>query len=185
VNLAVSGATTSTLIAQQLPEALEILAARNGDRSAANDVEAITLDIGGNDVFPLVQVCGAGATPECIAAAQQRLSEVAANLALVLGTLRAAAPGTPIVVTTYYNPLPGCVLAPLAPVADIVLEGGGVLPLGLNGLIRTTAAAHDVAVADLYGALDADDWVGGQDCLHPDDSGHAIIAGLVAAAVED
>lgn len=125
-----------------------------------------------------------GVTPACLAAVQARLATVADDLDAILGALRAAAgPDTDLVVMTYYNPLPGCVLADLAPVADLVLEGGALLPVGLNDLIRSAASAHGAAVADAYGALGVDDVVGGSDCLHPDASGHAIIADLVAAAV--
>ncbi|HSK55310.1 MAG TPA: hypothetical protein VK908_08650 [Jiangellales bacterium] len=35
-------------------------------------------------------------------------------------------------------------------------------------------------MADTYGPLSTDDLVGGSDCLHPDASGHAIIADVFA-----
>jgi hypothetical protein len=54
----------------------------------------------------------------------------------------------------------------------LVLEGGGPLPQGLHDIIRATAARHDVDVAEIYGDLALDDWFGGSDCLHPDDSGY-------------
>lgn len=183
-NLAEGGATTTSLLARQLPAAVAELEQRNGRGGPGDDVEVITLDIGGNDVFPAVQVCAEGVTPACLASVQERLATVAANLDTTLGALRAAAgPDTDIVVMTYYNPLPGCVLADLGAFADLVLEGGGVVPEGLNDIIRAAASAHGATVADTYGALGVDDVVGGTDCLHPDASGHAIIADLVAAAV--
>ena len=36
--------------------------------------------------------------------------------------------------------------------------------------MRATAARYDVEVAEVFGDLAANDWVG--DCLHPDDSGY-------------
>ena len=56
-NIGVSGATTTTLVQNQLPQAIAILQARNQDDNPRNDVEVISIDIGGNDVFPLVNVC--------------------------------------------------------------------------------------------------------------------------------
>ena len=38
-------------------------------------------------------------------------------------------------------------------------------------------------MADTYGRLAARDLVGGDDCLHPNDSGHQIIADLFDAAL--
>ena len=50
-NLAVGGATSATLVRDQLPDAVTELEARNHDRRPNNDVKVITIDIGGNDVF--------------------------------------------------------------------------------------------------------------------------------------
>lgn len=97
-NLGVGGATSTTLIATQLPEAVAELQRRNGDRNPGNDVKVITIDIGGNDVFGVVPSCTAGPTPECAALIQARLETFAANFTLILGQLRAAAdPGTVII----------------------------------------------------------------------------------------
>jgi lysophospholipase L1-like esterase len=84
---------------------------------------------------------------------------------------------------TYYNPLPSCRLSALAPLADSVLEGAPGFDGRLNDLIRGISAANGVAVADTYGKLAAENLVGGTDCLHPNDSGHQIIADLFAAAL--
>ena len=64
-NLGVGGATSTTLLATQLPEAVAELQARNGDPNPYNDVRVVTIDIGGNDVFGVVSSCAAGPTPEC------------------------------------------------------------------------------------------------------------------------
>jgi hypothetical protein len=34
------------------------------------------------------------------------------------------------------------------------------------------ASLHGVQVAEVHGDLAPQDWVGGNDCLHPDDSGY-------------
>jgi lysophospholipase L1-like esterase len=183
-NLAVGGATSTTLVRDQLPEAIAELQARNHDRRPKNDVKVITIDIGGNDVFAVVPSCAAGPTPECLGLIDTTLRTFAANFTTTLAQLRAAAgPDTVIIAMTYYNPLPSCRLSALAPLADSVLEGAPGFDGRLNDLIRAISAANGVAVADTYGRLAAQDLVGGDDCLHPNDSGHQIIADLFDAAL--
>jgi hypothetical protein len=40
---------------------------------------------------------------------------------------------------------------------------------------REVAARYDVRVAEVFRDLASDDWVGGSDCLHPDDSGYVKV----------
>ncbi len=191
VNLAVPGATTATLIDAQLAPALTLIGERNGDRAPFDDVEVVTVTIGGNDVFgPAEQACFVTAPPvDCQAALDVALAGVEERLTTILGALVAAAGrDTEVVVTTYYNPIGSCVLAQQNPaaatIADVSLEGGdlpGVLTLsaGLNDVIRRVAAATGAQVGELHGELCPDQYVGGQDCLHPDAAGHAEIAELL------
>jgi len=188
-NIAVGGAKSGDLIAIQLPIAVAELSARNGDANPRNDVEVVTVDIGGNDLFdPVIGACAGGFSAECGAVVESVFGTFAVNFNSILGQLRAAAgPDTPIIVMTYYNSLLACNLSSLAPVADVVLEGAGpgsLLPVGFNDVIRSIAAGHGAEVADTFGDLAAGDLVGGTDCLHPDDSGHAIIAADFLAAFE-
>ena len=190
-NLAVGGATTVSLIAGQLPAAVDLLEERNADRRPGNDVRVVTVTVGGNDVFrPVVDACETDPTaPGCIATVAAQLQQVATNLPVILAALVDAADAdATVAVMTYYNPLEACVLADLAQLADLVLEGGAlpggqVLPVGLNDIIRQSAAATGAVVAETFGALDTDDLVGGEDCLHPDDSGHRIIADAFAEPI--
>ncbi len=126
VNLSVPGATSSSLIANQLQPAVALIADRNTDTDTGNDVTLITLTIGGNDLLgPVVDNCSGGLTPACAQVIQNVFNTYATNLALILGTLRSVAgPDTQIVVMTYDNPLGACFLAPLEPLGDVVLEGG-------------------------------------------------------------
>ena len=177
VDLAIPGATSATLIADQLPTAVAEIVDRNNDGDPGNDVTLVTITIGGNDVFdPVLAACAAGVEAGCVGTIQTVFGSFATNLATILGTLRAVAPGTTIVIQTYSNSLIGCDLAGLAPLGDMVLEGGGGLPGGLNDIIRGVAAATGSNVAETFGLLDADDLVGGTDCLHPDNSGYRKIA---------
>ena len=179
-NLSVPGATSTTLISDQLPQAVDLIDARNGDADPANDVSYITLTIGGNDIFnPVVAACGGGITPECQMTIQTTFTDYQNNLAYILGSLRAAAnPSTRIVISTYDNPLAACFLAPIAPLGDLVLEGGPGLPVGFNQIIEGVAAATGAEVADMFGQLGPKDWVGGEDCTHPNQRGYRKMASV-------
>jgi lysophospholipase L1-like esterase len=189
VDLSVGGATTTSLIATQLPAAVELLEQRNRDRNRHNDVQVVTLHIGGNDVVgPVLAACLGGLTPSCLDVVDQGFAAYRANLDLILSTLRTAAgPDTAIVIGTYDNPIATCELAPVPGAIQLgamVLEGadavpGGPIDEGLHDLIREVAAAHDVLVADAFGRLGPDDWVGGSDCLHPDASGYDVVTEVV------
>ena len=179
-DLAVGGATTPSLIAGQLPAALELLEDRNSDRNRRNDVEIITLHIGGNDVVgPVLAACLGGLSPSCVATLQAELAAYRADLEQLLSTLRdAAGPDTAIVIGTYDNPIAACSLGAIpgaVGLGALTLEGGGPIAAGLHDVMREVAAAHGVLVADVYGRLEPADWVGGSDCLHPRDSGYAKV----------
>jgi len=185
-NLAIPGATTTSLIGDQLPAAERILQERYHNQLPVDDVRLITLDIGGNDIFqPIVTACTDAASAACQTAIQNQLQQVATNYNVILSRLRAAAgPDTVIAVMTYYNPLPTCRLASLAPLAEVVLEGGGPVPAGLNDIIRSAAAAHDAVVVETAPVIQNTDLVGGTDCLHPNNSGHHDIADAFANAID-
>jgi lysophospholipase L1-like esterase len=195
VNHAVGGATTTTLIGVQLPKALALIEERQADRDPFNNVEVISVTIGGNDIFnPVVAACVLDTTPtDCQAVVDAALAAAAAGVAEILQQLTAAAGRrAEVIVTTYYNPLGSCFLSQVNPAAvaigDAVLEGGPVAALvdvaeGLNDRIRDAAAASGAQVADLYGALVGNQFVGGRDCLHPNLAGHTTIAGLVYQAL--
>jgi lysophospholipase L1-like esterase len=196
VLLAEPGATTSSLAARQLPRALQLAREREANRDPFDDVEVLTLTIGGNDVVaPAIQACVLATDPSaCQPAVEAALAAAQANLIDILGRLKlAVGPRAEAVVTTYYNPIASCFLAGLNPaapaIADVVLEGGrhpGLLQLddGLNDVIRETAVATGFQVAELYGVLQApEDYVGGTDCLHPSAEGHATIARVVYATL--
>jgi len=178
-NFAEPGATTTTLLAGQLPRAVSLIKQRKATATPIDDVRLITLDIGGSDAFgPIIQACSSDPqAPGCATAISTVLGAVATNFATILSGLRkAAGPDTTIAVMAYYNPLPACVLAVQTSLADLVLEGGGPVPTGLNDIIRGQAAAHDAVVAETGPLIDLHDLVGGRDCLHPDMSGHDDIA---------
>ena len=174
----VGGATSADLIADQLTAAVAEIVTRQTDGDPGNNVEFITVTIGGNDLFePVIAACAGGVNAGCINTITTVFNDYGTNLGQILGTLRAVAPDAEIAIMTYYNPLGACYLSGLAPLADNVLEGGGGLAFGLNDIIRMVAAGvGDVTVVNTYGLLKEKDFVGGDDCLHPDDSGYKKIA---------
>jgi hypothetical protein len=186
------GVTTQTVIDEQLPTATAMLRARNHDANPRNDVEVVTIDVGGNDVFgPITSACLGASTAACQATIGATFAAFAARYSIILQALRAAAgPDTVIMTMTYYNPLPYCFIGanPAAgPFGDWVLEGGtlpgvGALPAGLNDIISAISAQSGARVADTFGKLGSGDLVGGADCLHPNLSGHTKIADVFEAA---
>lgn len=179
-NLARGGATTASLLANQLPQAEQLLA----DPSLR--VDPITVTVGGNDVFlPILSGCAGGVTAACLDRVDEEFGQVERNLTTILRTLRSAADEEArIVVTAYDNPVPHCFLSSEADLAASALEGDPDLDEGLNDITRSVAANFDVAVAETFGTLDAGDWVGGFDCLHPNDSGHDRVKDAFVVALD-
>jgi lysophospholipase L1-like esterase len=188
------GVTSATLLqpGDQLDRAVAIIAQHNGDGSPRNDVEVISLTVGGNDLFgPAVASCVLQ-TAGCSAALAATFTGFAARYDQILARLRAAAgPDVPILTTTYYNPLPFCDLGAADParataLGNFILEGGniglGQLDAGFDDLIRAISAKYGATAVDTFGALGAGDFVGGADCLHPNAAGHAKLADVFAAA---
>jgi lysophospholipase L1-like esterase len=175
-NFAVGGATTPTMIQGQFPQAIPVLQERNENRNPQDDVELVTLHIGGNDVTnPIIVACLGGPSPTCLQVIQAEFAAYRSDLNTALSTLRDAAGAAPIVIGTYDNPIATCVLGSVpgaVQLGALVLEGGPGVPQGLNDIMRQVASVHDVQVAEVFGDLAPQDWVGGLDCLHPDDSGH-------------
>jgi len=178
-NLAVPGATTTTLLRDQLPSALAAL-------RPAGRVRLVTVTIGGNDVFgPVLQACAqAPGAAVCVDAVRAALGGVDEGVDRLLAELSGAGgPGTTVAVMTYYDPLAACRLAPLQPLAEQVLEGADGED-GLNDVLRARAAEHGAVVVETGDRLTApQDFVGGLDCLHPSSSGHARIAEAFLDAV--
>jgi lysophospholipase L1-like esterase len=178
LNIAEGGETTPSMIEEQFPVAIPLLESRNGNLSPRDDVEVTTLHIGGNDVTnPIIFACvPGGLTPTCLGVIQAELAAYASDLDVALSTLRdAAGADATIVIGTYDNGIAQCVLSAFpgsVQLGDLVLEGGGPVPQGLHDIMREVAARYDIRVAEVFRDLASDDWVGGPDCLHPDDSGY-------------
>ncbi|HEY3828863.1 MAG TPA: SGNH/GDSL hydrolase family protein [Solirubrobacteraceae bacterium] len=157
----------------QLSDALAYLGAHPGT------VSPITLDIGANDALGLIEgACKLEAA--CIAkGAPAAFAHIGANLGLILGDLRAAAPHAQIIVLGLYNPF------------GSTIAGADELTAALNKVEAGVAASVGARFADPLpifnppGALEAPTI-----CLltnmctplvdiHPTDIGYAVLAGVV------
>ena len=170
---------------QKIAEALALIEERRATPSGADDVQVITVGIGGNDGFGLVAVCNGVVDDACLAAAQERIREVRKNLRFIVDSLRdAAGPEARIAVMTYYNPLvhEGCPLHEFKLIGDVVLEGQPALGVaeGLNDEIRAAAGEAGVPIAEV-GDLTPSELTG--DCLHASDAGHVRIAAAFEVAL--
>ncbi|MEN8114806.1 MAG: SGNH/GDSL hydrolase family protein [Actinomycetota bacterium] len=186
------GVTAPLVKDEQLPIATALLADRNGDANPRNNVEAVTLHVGGNDVSgPIQAACLGGFTLGCQYTWFTEMATFEADLRAVMGPLRdAAGPDTPIVLGTYDNPVPYCWLgatygAPAVGLGAMILEGtpDGSLD-GIHDVVRGVAADYDADVAEVFGRLGSGDFVGGSDCLHMTDSGHVKVAAVFAEILE-
>jgi lysophospholipase L1-like esterase len=157
----------------QLSDAVAYLQAHPGS------VNPITIDIGANDALGLIETtCKLEAA--CIAAgAPAVFAKIGANLGLILGELRAAAPHAQIVVLGLYNPF------------GETITGGNALTADLNEVEAKVAAGVGARFADPLpffnppGALEAPTI-----CLltnmctplvdiHPTELGYKVLGGLV------
>jgi len=186
VNVSVAGATSADLVLAggQLDAAIAEITNRRDSDLPGDDVEIISVDIGGNDLLSLVapnSPCLESASVEpCRAAFGDVLSAIQTNLGDTLRRLREAAPEAIIVTVDLYNPYSGT--GDLRePIAEI---GVGQA----NGVIGAVTADPDLRVktASVFQLFSGRglQWVA-PDGIHPNDNGHAVIAEALLAAIDD
>jgi lysophospholipase L1-like esterase len=133
-----------------LPQAIAFLQAHPGQ------VNPITVNIGGNDLLPLLP--NAAVDPLGTAAQLPKVfSTFSKNLDSLLAQLRAAAgASTSIIVINQYNPLGGISSPPLpSGLPQIAVSAIG----GMNNVVKSEAAKYSATYADVAAAFDA--WPGG------------------------
>ena len=196
MNLGRSGDTSDDLIqGGNLDRAVAMIESNNSDGNQTNDVQLVTLEIGGNDLlgiyFSSVQtglcpdVQTSLAKPECTQALHDALDGFRPNFDTALDKLQEAGPAVPIVVMTLYNPFD--YFGAVGELGVLSLDGkaGTDFPEGLNDIIRSVAADHPgVIVADVYSAF-AGKTAGliSSDLIHPNDAGYGTMADAVVAAL--
>jgi len=186
INMGVPGATSSDLLLPggQLERALKEVRDRQEDTSSSDDnVEIITVDIGGNDVLALAtpdSPCVADTLgEECQGRFQEMLGTLKGNLTEVLGRLRRAAPKAELVVVDLYSPLSGRggagdLIANFAVgEIDAVTEEVASRP-ELHARLASVYPPFRGRAAQLIAT----------DGVHPNDEGHALMAEVVLAAIE-
>jgi lysophospholipase L1-like esterase len=154
------------------------------------DVRLVTITLGANDGFLLIDACASQPDPAaCIRAGLPALlATVEGNVQTILADLRATGFGGAIVITNYYA----------LDYSDAAATGLTAL---LNGALEAPAAAYGAVVADLFTAFKtatAGPAFGGNSCnagllnasvhnqllcdVHPSQSGHQLIARTIAHA---
>ncbi len=197
MNLGHGGDTSAELIEHgHLAKAVDEIEARNFDEGPDNDVQVVTLDIGGNDLLGLFQsLVMPGTCPdletflaeaECLNAFQDALGGLRENFDQTLDELGQADPDLPILTADLYDPFSGSGL-PFEELADLALEGreGSPFEEGLNDVIRSIAGEHDVPVADWYGAFQgkSTEFIA-PDRIHANDAGYTVMTDAVIVAYE-
>ncbi len=187
VNLSAPGATSSDLLLHggQLEAALEEITRRQEDASSADDnVEIVSIDIGGNDLLALGAAGSAcrndPTTGACGEQFTEMLQALRTNLARTVEGLRQAAPKADIVIVGLYNPYSGTGSSLETP-ADVALQQ-------LNSALGAVAADPSVAakwapVYDLFRGRGGQ-WIAA-DGLHPNDKGHTVVAEVLLAAIQN
>lgn len=197
LNLGHGGDTSADLIEEgRLARAVDEIRARNFDESPDNDVQAVTLDIGGNDLlglfFSLVipgtcpDVETFLAEPRCFESFQDTLDGLRGNFDQALDELGQADPDLPVLTADLYNPFSGAEPA-VDELAEAALEGreGSPVEEGLNDVIRSVAREHGVPVADWYLAFQgkSSEFVS-SDQIHPSDAGYRAMTDALIAVYE-
>lgn len=197
VNLGHGGDTSADLIEHgHLTEAVSEIRARDFDESPDNDVQVVTLDIGGNDLLDLfltLVITGTCpdlqtslAKPECVGGLQNALDGLQENFDQALDELGQADPDLTILTADLYNPFSGSGLA-FEDVAEWALEGreGSPVEEGLNDIIRSVAGEHGVPVADWYSAFEGKsvEFIA-PDQIHANDAGYKAMTDALVGAYE-
>lgn len=180
------GVTTPALIAEQLPVAIPMLENRNHDDNPRNNVEVITIQVGGNDVFgSVIPACLEGLSDFCLYTLQTELGDLAVDYdAAVSATRTAAGPDAQIVLGTYGNSAPYCYLAALEgseQLGALLLEGGFGID-GINDIVRSVAGTYHAEVSEVYTILGAGDF--DFDCLHLTDQGYDKVTAAYLAVID-
>jgi lysophospholipase L1-like esterase len=187
LNLSVPGATSSDLLLPegQLATAIREIDERQVDAAALdNDVEIISVDVGGNDLLALAFIgspCLANPLGEsCNLYFGQVLDDLEANLTQVVTGLRQAAPQAQIVILGLYNPYSGAGGA-LEIAADV-----GVRQINevLSGVAADSGLSAEMADPFALFAGRGRQWIA-DDGFHPNDKGHAVLAETILAVIED
>lgn len=157
-NAAVPGATSAHVLAFQVPQAVNIFRPH-----------VVTISVGGNDLLAIL----AGADPATT------LANFQANLAQILGGLRAGLPGALIIIGNQYD----------IPEITAFIPGAAQIIDNFNAIIAGVAQATGARVADVFGAFQGRTGLllverHGASAfeVHPTNAGYRVMAQAFAAA---
>ncbi len=177
-NFGISGESTDSMINggnRQLDRAIERITELVNDGNPDTNVHVITVAMGANDIFPVLQgvECSADPTSEvCESMLDAAVAVFGGNIEQIFSRLRAAAgPDTHIIVMTYYNPFNFGTGLIFEDVSDATVND-------LNAQIRGAAGPHNITIAqanDLYRGLSAalTHILAGD--IHPNDDGYRVL----------
>jgi lysophospholipase L1-like esterase len=185
VNLSEPGATSTDLVEAdgQLEHAVTEITERLDNEDANDQVEIISVDIGGNDLLALAEPDSPcfddPAGSPCRVRINATLSDLQQNLTHILTRLRQAAPQAEIYVIDLYNPYSGTGES-LEVIADIGVQM-------INGVLAAVASdeALGVRFVSVYELFEGrgEEWVA-PDGIHPNNDGHRVISEALTAAIE-
>lgn len=185
-NYSVFGATVGDILRDQFAAALSDIASHNP--------VVVSLGGGGNDLLQFIAspqaVTCLMINIQCVARLNALLNNVERLLDQMVRRLRAAGPNIPILLRTEHNPfLKDSCGGPndgLAQLANLVLEGSDNVPFltsGLNGRIRDVAARYNAKVIEIFKLFASNpNGLVADDCIHPNDAGHAVIFAQAVSA---
>lgn len=198
VNFGVPGYTSSDLLTErELGNAISEISSRLNDGIEGNEVEAVTLEIGGNDLlnvyfeFVIPETCitvdQALTKDECVTVLMNTLDEFETNFDAALSRLRDADPDLPVFVLTLYNPFSGRD-PEITRIGDLAIEGEAGTPFeeGINDIIRAVGQRYDVHLVEIFPIFDGrSEELVAFDLIHPNDAGYALIANAVLSVMSE
>lgn len=198
INFGVPGYTSSDLLRErELDNAISEITTRLNDDIDGNEVEAVTFEIGGNDLldvyfdFVIPETCisvdQALANDVCVGVLRDALDEYATNLDAALAKLRAADPNLPIFVLTLYNPFSGRD-PEITRIGDLAIEGEAGTPFeeGVNDTIREVGPSYGVHLVEIFPIFDGrSEELVAFDLIHPNDDGYALMAEAVLTSMSE
>lgn len=161
----------------------------NDQKAAGHAIDAVSIQLGANDLFVLVNTPGFFALSA--AEQQQKLGQTLATIQqndiALLTELRQALPQTPIVMMGYFDPFAPFRNDPASPLFPISQASAGAIP-ALNQIIAGLATQFNAHYIDTYSLFAGNEltetYVASGGNVHPTASGYALIAGAMQAVPE-
>jgi lysophospholipase L1-like esterase len=184
-NYSVFGARVGDILRDQFADARSDIASHNP--------VVVSLGGGGNDLLRFISspqnVTCRMVDIQCVARLNALLNNVEALLDQMVRRLRAAGPNIPILLRTEHNPFLkatcGGPAGGLTQLANLVLEGSDnpLLASGLNDRIRDVATRYNANVIEVFSLFASNpNGLVAEDCIHPNDAGHAVIFAQAVSA---